>query len=133
MTDKEILYYYIKLRDVNRPIGVREAQRILGFKSPGKSQRLLNKLVKLGLATRNSEGKFMVSKDPPLELIGKLIIRGRVVPRVLVLAIYSTTLSTLYIALAKPALDVTLVLYLLTIPLWVSAISEIIELRKRWK
>ncbi|MEM0355353.1 MAG: hypothetical protein QXY53_00715 [Desulfurococcaceae archaeon] len=133
MTDREILKYYIKLKDLNHPVGVREAQRILGFKSPGKSQRVLNKLVKLGLATRNNEGKYIISKDPPLELIGKLVIRGRVIPKVLILAIYSTTLSTTYIILAKPTLDVTLLLYLLSIPLWVASITEIIELKKRWK
>ncbi|MEM1662185.1 MAG: hypothetical protein QXO78_04885 [Desulfurococcaceae archaeon] len=133
MTDREILKYYIKLKDLNHPVGVREAQRILGFKSPGKSQRVLNKLVKLGLATRNNEGKYIISKDPPLELIGKLVIRGRVIPKVLILAIYSTTLSTTYILLAKPTLDVTLLLYLLSIPLWVASITEIIELKKRWK
>ncbi len=133
MTDREILKYYIKLKDLNHPVGVREAQRILGFKSPGKSQRVLNKLVKLGLATRNNEGKYIISKDPPLELIGKLVIRGRVIPKVLILAIYNTTLSTTYILLAKPTLDVTLLLYLLSIPLWVASITEIIELKKRWK
>jgi len=133
LTDREILKYYIKLKDLNHPVGVREAQRILGFKSPGKSQRVLNKLVKLGLATRNNEGKYIISKDPPLELIGKLVIRGRVIPKVLILAIYSTTLSTTYILLAKPTLDVTLLLYLLSIPLWVASITEIIELKKRWK
>lgn len=133
MSDRDILKYYIKLREYDHPLGVREVQRILGFKSPGKSQRLLNKLVKLNLAVRDSDGKYIISKDPPLELVGKLIIRGKIVPRILVLAIYNTTLSIAYTLLAKPSLEVTLVLYLLVIPLWISSITEILEFRKRWR
>lgn len=60
MIDKELLKYYLILREQKQPIGVREAQRILGFKSPGKSHRVLRKLVKLGLATRSEDGKYVI-------------------------------------------------------------------------
>ena len=132
MIDREVLKYYLILREVDHPVGVREAQRILGFRSPGKSQRLLRKLVRLGLAERTEDGKYRILKDPPLELIGKAFIRGRLIPKILVLAVYTSTLSLTYIVLAHPRLDVALVLILLNIPIWIEAIIEYRELRKRW-
>ncbi len=132
MDDKEILRYYLILRKIDHPVGVRETQRILGFNSPGKSQRLLRKLVRLGLAQRTEEGKYIIVKDPPLELIGKLFIRGRLIPKILVLAVYTTVLSTTYILLAKPSQEIILLLILLNTPLWVEALIEYRELKKKW-
>ncbi len=132
MDDKELLRYYIILREIDHPVGVRETQRILGFNSPGKAQRVLRKLVKLGLATRLENGKYVIIRDPPLELIGKTVIRGRLLPKILVIGIYMTTFSILYILLAHPKLEVVLLLTLLNIPVWIEAINEYRELRKRW-
>lgn len=133
MEDKEILRYYLILRNIDHPLGVRETQRILGFKSPGKSQRLLRKLVRLGLATRTENGKYIIVKDPPLELIGKLFIRGRLIPKILVLAVYITVLSISYIALSNPSTEIILLLFLINTPLWIEAIIEYMELRKKWE
>ncbi len=132
MIDRELLRYYLILRELDHPVGVREAQRILGFKSPGKSQRLLRKLVKLGLAERTEDGKYRIVKDPPLELIGKAFVRGRLIPKILVLAVYTTALSITYAILAKPAPDIILLLILLNTPIWIEAFIEYRELRKRW-
>jgi len=132
LDDKEILRYYLILRKIDHPVGVRETQRILGFNSPGKSQRLLRKLVRLGLAQRTEEGKYIIVKDPPLELIGKLFIRGRLIPKILVLAVYTTVLSTTYILLSRPSPEIILLLILLNAPLWIEALTEYRELRKKW-
>lgn len=133
MVDKETLRYYIILRNLNHPVGVREAQRLLGFKSPGKSQRVLNKLVKLGLATKTPEGKYLISKDPPFELIGKLIIKGRLVPKITVLSVYTSSLALSYILLAKPELEIVIILLLLVIPIWIEGLIEYMELRRKWE
>jgi len=132
LEDKEILKTYIVLRTVDHPIGVREAQRILNLSSPGKSQRILRKLVKMGLATRLEDGKYLIIKDPPLELIGKIIIRGRLFPKILVLGVYMTSFSITYVLLTKPSLETIILLTLLNIPIWLEAINEYREIRKRW-
>ncbi|MEM0380225.1 MAG: hypothetical protein QXW87_03280 [Desulfurococcaceae archaeon] len=132
MIDKELLKYYLILREQKQPIGVREAQRILGFKSPGKSHRVLRKLVKLGLATRSEDGKYVIARDPPLELIGKVFVKGRLLPKIIVLTTYTTTLSTVYIILAKPSLEIIILLLLLNIPLWFESIIEYRYLKKKW-
>ena len=133
MDDKEILRYYLILRKIDHPVGVREAQRILGFKSPGKSQRLLRKLVRLGLAERTEEGKYIIKKDPPLELIGKIFIRGRLLPKILVITVYVTTLTITYTLLARPPLDIILILLLINTPLWIETIIEYRELKRKWR
>ena len=132
MIDKELLKYYLILREQKQPIGVREAQRILGFKSPGKSHRVLRQLVKLGLATRSEDGKYVIARDPPLELIGKVFVKGRLLPKIIVLTTYTTTLSTVYIILAKPSLEIIILLLLLNIPLWFESIIEYRYLKKKW-
>jgi len=132
LIDKELLKYYLILREQKQPIGVREAQRILGFKSPGKSHRVLRKLVKLGLATRSEDGKYVIARDPPLELIGKVFVKGRLLPKIIVLTTYTTTLSTVYIILAKPSLEIIILLLLLNIPLWFESIIEYRYLKKKW-
>jgi len=128
---RELLKHYLKLREVGRPVGVREAQRILGFSSPGKAQRLLRKLERMGLAEKTEDGKYAIRSDPPLELIGKVVVRGRLLPKILVLATYTTTITAVYVLLAKPPLDVLLLLLLINIPLWLEAVSEYVELRRR--
>lgn len=133
MIDRELLKYYLILREHKQPIGVREAQRILGFKSPGKSHRILRKLVKLGLATRNEEGKYIIVKDPPLELIGKIFIKGRLLPKIIVLTTYTTTLALTYIVLANPSLEVVILLVLINTPLWIESILEYRYLKKKWE
>ncbi|OYT39392.1 MAG: hypothetical protein B6U89_04195 [Desulfurococcales archaeon ex4484_58] len=132
LIDKKVLEYYLKLREIDHPVGVREAQRILGFNSPGKSQRLLRKLVRLGLAYRNEEGKYVIVKDPPLELVGRVFIKGRLLPKMLVIAVYTSTLSITYALLAKPPLDILLLLLLLNTPLWIEALIEYRELKRKW-
>ena len=128
-----MLKYYIILRRVNHPVGVREAQRILGFKSPGKSQRVLNKLVRYGLAERTSDGKYLIKKDPPVELIGRMIIRGRLLPKIMVITVYNLTLSITYILMSRPSFEIILLLILLNAPLTYEAIVEYRALKSRWK
>ena len=125
------LEYWLKLRDVDHPVGVREAQRLLGLNSPGKAQRLLNRLVRMGLAERNEEGKYIIVRDPPLELVGKLVVAGRILPRILVYAAYSTALAAAYLVLARPGLATALFAALLVAPLWIEALAEYMHIRRR--
>jgi len=121
---RELLKHYIKLREYGDPVGVRQAQRILELNSPGKAQRVLNRLVKEGLAVRREDGKYEMIKDPPPELIGKVFIAGKVYPRILVYAVYSTVLGGLFTVLAGPSPYVSLLIALLIAPLWIEAAIE---------
>jgi hypothetical protein len=126
----ELLKQYIILRKQGRPLGVRETQRILGLNSPGKAQRILKRLVRLGLAERLEDGKYVIKPNPPLELIGKAIIRGHIIPRLLFLTIYSTVFTILLIIFLKPDVVITVSYILLVIPLWIESLHEYLQVRK---
>ncbi len=128
---KDILKYYLVLRMNGQEFGVRQAQRILGLSSPGKAQRILNRMVKEGLMVRREDGKYVIVKDPPPELVGKLVIKGRVYPRILVYAVYSTVLAGTYTALTKPGLGFMIVEALIVLPLWLEAIIEYLQIRRK--
>ncbi len=129
LLDMELLRYYLVLRKLKRPLGVREAQRILGLNSPGKAQRILKRLVRLGLAERLENGKYVISENPPLELVGKAFIRGRLIPRLLFLTVYATVFIFLLIVLLKPDIVITLSYILLVIPMWVETLIEYVQLK----
>ncbi len=128
--EKDLLRHYIRLKQVKGPVGVRQAQRLLGLNSPGKAQRVLNRLVKEGLAERRENGKYEILRDPPPELVGKVIIAGRVYPRILMYAAYATTFLAAYVVMARPPLSTVLFGILLVAPLWMEAFIEAIQLRK---
>ncbi len=126
----ELLKYYVKLRSRKSPIGVREAQRLLGFKSPGKAQRVLKRLVRYGLASRLDNGKYVLIDKPVPELIGRVIIRGYVIPRSLFLSVYMTVFALFTILLLDMGIYIDAALILLVLPAWVDTIDEYFKLRK---
>jgi len=115
---------------LNRPFGVREAQRVLGLTSPGKTQRILNKLIKYGLARRLENGNYVINKDLPFELVNYIILSTFIFPRIIVYSIYSTVLATIYILLTRPPIDVILLALLIIAPLWIETIYQFLNLRR---
>lgn len=125
---RDLLEYYLKLRSLNRPFGVRDARRILGLTSPGKTQRILNKLIKYGLARRLENGNYVINKDLPFELVNYIILSTFIFPRIIVYSIYSTILATVYILLTRPLIDVILLALLIIAPLWIETIYQFLKL-----
>jgi predicted DNA-binding transcriptional regulator len=74
--------------------GIREVQRTLGLKSASLAQYHLDKLVEMGLATRdNISGEYMLAREIKVESLEKFLKVGtHMVPRFL---LYSVTLSVL--------------------------------------
>ena len=127
---RDLLEYYLKLRSLNRPFGVRDAQRILGLTSPGKTQRILNKLIKYGLARMLENCNYVINKDLPFELVNYIILSTFIFPRIIVYSIYSTVLATIYILLTRPPIDVILLALLIIAPLWIETIYQFLNLRR---
>ena len=120
----KLLKHYLKLREYGEPVGVRQAQRLLNLNSPGRAQRVLERLVKEGLALKREDKKYEIVKDPPPELIGTIFVAGKIYPRILVYATYSTVLGTAFIILAGPPIYAALLIILLIAPLWMETIIE---------
>lgn len=128
---RDVLKYYLVLRMNGKEFGVRQAQRILGLNSPGKAQRLLNRMVREGLMKRREDGKYVIVGNPPPELVGRLVIKGRIYPRILVYATYSSVLAATYTLLTRPGLGFILVEAMIIAPLWAEAVREYLQIRKK--
>ncbi len=124
VADPGTLRNYIKLLKHGKVVGVREAQRVLNFNSPGKAQRFLERLVRAGLARRNEEGKYELI-EKPLNLAGYVIIRGLIIPKVLIGSIFAVTVACTYAAISDTDPITKLVLVIVTIPYWLLTIDTI--------
>ncbi|MEB3825205.1 MAG: LexA family transcriptional regulator [Desulfurococcales archaeon] len=92
------LRVYLYLLHAGKPVGIRELQRDMGFKSPTTARHHLEKLVELGLARRVEEGFIAVK---PRGVLGGLYnILGVVVPRSVLLSSFLAT-STLICLLTR--------------------------------
>ncbi|MGI0079858.1 MAG: hypothetical protein ACRECH_09550 [Nitrososphaerales archaeon] len=92
------LRVYTYLFKVQRS-GIREAQRTLGFKSPSLAQYHLDKLVTLGLATKDPvAGDYILAKEVKIEALESFLKVGSyIVPR---FVLYSVMLTILFVYFA---------------------------------
>ncbi len=75
--------------------GVREAQRTLGFKSASLAQYHLDKLVSLGLATKDDLGNYLLAKEIKIEALEQFLKIGTyLIPR---FVLYSVMLTFLFV------------------------------------
>ena len=88
------LRVYLYLLQSTRPVGVREVQRALGFRSPSTARHHLERLVELGLARREGWGYRALKPGGVLGRI--LVVHGRILPRSLFLAAFLSTAALLY-------------------------------------
>ncbi len=99
------LRVYLALLKAGRPLGVREVQRMVGFKSPSTAMYHLNKLVDLGYAVKAGDGYEACTRLDEgvlglFERVGSLMV-----PRVLFYALFFT-FSLLAFLLARAWLSV---------------------------
>jgi hypothetical protein len=88
------LRVYTYLFKVQRS-GVREAQRSLGFKSASLAQYHLDKLVDLGLATKDEGGNYFLAKEIKIEALEQFLKIGTyLIPR---FVLYSVMLTILFV------------------------------------
>jgi len=125
------LRVYLELLAASRPMGVREVQRRLGFKSPSTSKYHLDKLVEMRLADKTANGKYVAKNDERTVFSLYTSVLGRLVPKLLVYATFSTTMLTAYVISHWPRID-PLVLITCVVPilaLWVEG-SKILSFIK---
>ena len=88
------LRVYMLLLRSRRPLGVREVQRMLGFRSPSTARHHLERLVALGLAER-VEGGY-VARRPRGLLSLYVVVRGRLVPLTGAVAAFALGVAAAY-------------------------------------
>ncbi|MEB3756558.1 MAG: LexA family transcriptional regulator [Desulfurococcales archaeon] len=93
------LRVYLYLLQANRPMGIRELQRSMGFKSPTTARHHLERLVELGLVERKLNGYIALK---PKGILGELFVHtGKVFPRSLFLSSFlvSSTIGCIFTGL----------------------------------
>jgi len=90
------VYLYMLMK--GKPIGVRELQRAMGFRSPSTARHHLERLVELGLAVKLPEGyKAIPPRGGPLSLY--IYTKGYCIPRLIAIAAALTCIGALLPAL----------------------------------
>ena len=91
------LRVYTYLFKVQRS-GVRETQRSLGFKSASLAQYHLDKLVELGLATRDEVGNYFLAKEIKIEALEQFLKIGTyLIPRFVLYSVMFTILFVYFV------------------------------------
>ncbi len=133
MVDSEVLQAYLKLLRHSGSIGVREFQRLMNYNSPGKAKFILEKLARLGLVERLESGEYKVKEKLPFYLSSYMVLKGILLPRVLVFTIFTTVFALTYTTLVKIPLDTIIAFTIILLPYWIESVKTILTLKKLQK
>jgi hypothetical protein len=93
------LKVYLYLQRKGEPSGIREVQRDLGLSSPSVADYQVEKLVELGLASRDAYGRVSVIKHVKVKALQSYVSLGNfTVPRLAFYASIFTAIAPLYVA-----------------------------------
>jgi len=133
MIDAETLQAYLKLLRCSGSIGVRDFQRLMNYRSPGKAKFILDKLTRLGLVERLENGEYRVKSELPFYLSSYMVLKGMLLPRVLVFTIFTSIFALTYIILVKIPIDTTIALIIVLLPYWIESTRTLLLLRRLQK
>jgi hypothetical protein len=126
----ETIRVYLKLVRCGKPVTIRGFQRLMNYGSPGKAQRVLQRLERMGLVSRTPSNEYVVNRKPSIILTTYIIIKNLVIPRSLIYTLYAVSLVFTYILLANPPAHLILLLVSLTIPYITETIYYYMLLRR---
>jgi hypothetical protein len=93
------LKVYLYLQRKSEPSGIREVQRDLGLSSPSVADYQVEKLVEMGLASRDAYGRVSITKHVKVKALQSYVSLGNfTVPRLAFYASIFTAIAPLYVA-----------------------------------
>jgi len=96
---KALRVYWYFIRHSEKPLGVREVQRALGFSSPSVAMHHLEKLKGLELLKKNASGEYLLAREVKVGFLRMFTRLGRVIlPRYLFYAVFISTMLATYVA-----------------------------------
>ena len=119
------LQVYMILLTSKKPLGIREIQRIAGFRSPNSVRHHLDKLLEMGYVVRSDDG-YVAVKPRSSILSTFIILRELLIPKSLFYAIATTLFLLFYIVYrVNTGIDwyPAVFLIVLSILLWRDSIS----------
>ena len=129
------LKVYLVLLENSRPMGVRELQRRMGFKSPAAAKHHLDRLCRLGLVKRVEDGYIAVKPSSASILSMYMLFMGKMIPRIFPMAAFAIATLLTYIVLRivwGTASELTLltILVLLTVMLIIHSLEMFYAIRR---
>ncbi len=129
------LKVYLVLLENGGPMGVRELQRRMGFKSPAAAKHHLDRLCRLGLVEKVEDGYVAVKPSSASILSMYMLFMGRMIPRTLPIAAFAVATLVTYIVLrivcgVSSELTLLVVLVLLTVMLIVYSLEMLYAIRR---
>ena len=105
------LRVYLVLVKVGRPVGVRELQRMMGFKSPSTAKHHLDRLADMGLVIKDKEGNYQAVYEGELLPLIYTRLMGRLVPTLAPLGLFGIVVvvtELMLFGLRSPSLTLAL-------------------------
>jgi len=100
------LRVYLELLVSKEPLGVRELQRRLGFKSPSSAKHHLDRLIRLGLVEKTLDGRYCAVESRLSILSTYILIAGLLIPKLIPIAAGVLAGIISYTILFYPDVDV---------------------------
>lgn len=100
------LRVYLELLVSGEPLGVRELQRRLGFKSPSSAKHHLDRLIRLGLVKKTLDGRYRIVESRLGILSTYMLIAGSLIPKLIPIAAGVLAGIISYAILFYPNIDV---------------------------
>ncbi|RLF18945.1 MAG: hypothetical protein DRJ68_06535 [Thermoprotei archaeon] len=94
------LRVYIYMLKASKPVGVREVQRAMGFKSPSTALYHITKLLDQGLVVKDEDGYRAIGSSSVSSLLMFKRIGRVLVPRFLFYAVFFTSATAMFTALS---------------------------------
>ncbi len=118
------LRVYLELLVSREPLGVRELQRRLGFKSPSSAKHHLDRLIRLGLVEKTIDGRYRAVESKTSILSAYTLIAGSMIPKLIPIAAGVLAGIIAYILVFFPRIDLIPVILALVadIVLWIEGI-----------
>ncbi len=118
------LRVYLELLVSREPLGVRELQRRLGFKSPSSAKHHLDRLIRLGLVEKTIDGRYRAVESKTSILSAYMLVAGSMIPKLIPIAAGVLAGVIAYIIVFFPRIDLIPVVLALAadIVLWIEGV-----------
>ncbi len=118
------LRVYLELLVSREPLGVRELQRRLGFKSPSSAKHHLDRLIRLGLVEKTIDGRYRAVESKTSILSAYMLVAGSMIPKLIPIAAGVLAGVVAYIIVFFPRIDLIPVVLALAadIVLWIEGV-----------
>jgi len=129
MIKRDLLVAYLRLLK-HGDVGVREFQRIMNYRSPGKAKTVLEKLVRTGLVEKIEGSTYRAKRELPFLLSTYIVLKSMLLLKSLPITLFTLSFTITYILLSKPPLETIIAFAIIVLPHFLETLYAYQQLRK---